>query len=106
MHDAGKVVPAIRDRPSVTGFEWLWQAFIDLGTCRHYGMSPGPIPWTAIEEYARVNELGVDDTWMLHRVIRRADDVWLAQKAEATKPAAQSAPAAPPKGIGRGRPKR
>lgn len=101
MHDAGKVVPAIRDRPSPRGFEWLWQAFTDLNSCRAYGMSPGPIPWTAIQQYAESNSMGVDDTWLLHRVIRAVDNVWLDQR---TQQQQQAKPAKKPAGGTRGRP--
>lgn len=96
MHDAGKDVPAIRDRPNPVGYEWLWQAFNDLNTCRTYGMGPGPIPWTAIEQYAQSHRMDVEDTWMLHRVIRHLDSVWLECHA---KPAS-TAPRNPVKATG------
>lgn len=84
MYDAGKEVPAIRDKPSVQGYEWLWEAFADLDTCRDMGVSAGPIPWTAIEQYARANELGVDETWMLHLVIRHIDNIWREGRSKAS----------------------
>jgi hypothetical protein len=40
-------------------------------------MSAGPIPWTAVEQYARVDTLNVSDTYMLHRVVRHLDGKWL-----------------------------
>jgi hypothetical protein len=95
MHDAGKVVPAIRDRPNPVGYEWLWRAFQDLNTCRSYGMGPGPIPWTAIEQYARADRLNADDSWVLHNVIRQLDNVWLDFKA---KTVPKTPPAAKPGG--------
>ena len=83
MLDAGRAVPALEDRPTATGFVWLWEAFIDLGTCRQVGMAAGPIPWTAIQRYAEVNRFGEDETWMLHGVVRHLDSLWLKNNAKA-----------------------
>jgi len=101
LHDSGKVVPEIRDRPSAVGYEWLWQAFIDLNTCRTYGMGPGPIPWTAIQRYTEVEEFGEEDTWILHRVIRQLDNVWLDHKASTVPKTPPQAKKPGSKGIGR-----
>ncbi len=81
MHDAGKEVPAIRDKPSLVGYEWLWRAYNDLATCRQYGMGPGPIPWYAIQAYAESLGLDTDETYILHRAVRIADTVWLENRA-------------------------
>lgn len=68
--------------PEVIGFEWYWDAYSDLTTCRHVGMAEGAIPWTAIQHYAEAHRLGVEDTWMLHQVIRSVDSGQLNEKAE------------------------
>lgn len=37
------------------GLDVFYQAFFDLITCRSQGWGEGPIPWTAINEYAMAN---------------------------------------------------
>jgi hypothetical protein len=39
------------------GLELYYEAFWELGSCRAFGMSLGPIPWTAIQDYARAFDL-------------------------------------------------
>ena len=77
MHDAGRDVPAIRNRPDISGLGWLWDAFWELHTCRSLGMTAGPIPWTAVSTYAAAEELCVGEAHFLHSVIRHMDNVWL-----------------------------
>lgn len=89
MADSGKDVPAVRERPSLIGFEWLWTAFMDLDTCRGIGMSAGPIPWTAVQRYAEVHQFGDDEVYMLHRVIRAMDRVWSKHQRNQQKQAAE-----------------
>jgi len=79
MADSGRSVPAIEQRPSLEGYEWLWQAFISLATCRQIGMTPGPIPWTAIQQYCAVHRLTDAEAYMLHNVIPYMDNVFLEQ---------------------------
>ncbi len=74
-------------------------SFMDLTTCRGIGMSEGPIPWTAVRDYA--NELGLvddqredffvlmrdmDTVYMTHRASKAKRD-----SAAAAKPAPKSA---------------
>lgn len=77
MHDAGRHVPAIDNRPSLTGYTWLWEAFSALTTCRSIGMSYGPIPWTAVQHYTEAQQMNVDETYLTHHVIRHMDNVYL-----------------------------
>ena len=77
MFDAGQHVPAIEQRPTITGYAWLWEAFIELNTCRQNGMSVGTIPWTAVQHYAEVLKFNEEETWMLHDVIRYLDDLFI-----------------------------
>lgn len=88
-------MPAIRNRPSITGYEWLWEAYLDLSTCRAIGMGAGPIPWTAVQRYAEVDQLGTEETRMLHGVIRHMDDVWLKHYNEKATPAKPKTPSRP-----------
>jgi len=64
-------------------------AFFDLCTCRALSESgPGPIPWTAIVEYADRAGLELDVEAGFVRVIRAMDAAyleWYAKKAEAMR---------------------
>ena len=77
MVDQGMDVPAIRNKPTVTGFGWLWEAFLELSTCRAVGMTAGPIPWTAVREYGIDQGLTVDETYAMNCVVRHLDRMWL-----------------------------
>lgn len=50
---------------------------MELSTCRTAGMSPGAIPWTAVQQYAEAEGLDSPESYTLHRVIRHMDAVWL-----------------------------
>lgn len=76
MRDAGKDVPALDNRPSLVGYEWLWEAFWDLSTCRQIGMAAGPIPWTARQFYADTEKLGEHDAYLFHEVMKHMDSCW------------------------------
>jgi hypothetical protein len=56
------------------GLAWYIDAFSDLSTCRSYGMSAGPIPWSAINRYVTVEEITEED---FPRLIRAMDTVYL-----------------------------
>lgn len=60
-----------------TGMAFYYMAFNDLSTCRAVGMSPGPIPWTAIREYAIQYDLDEVDFETLVIVINHMDVVFL-----------------------------
>lgn len=77
MANAGKDVPALRNRPDPLGYGWLMQAFLQLSTCRSIGFSIGRIPWTATEEWARAHQLHVGEKWVLHEVIAAMDNVFI-----------------------------
>lgn len=61
----------------LTGLEMYFVAFTRLNTCRQIGFSFGPIPWTAIREYAF--DLGLDDEGFdkFLIVIQEMDSVYL-----------------------------
>lgn len=68
---------------------WLWDAFWDLSSCRASGFGAGPIPWTAIHEYATRYRLTGDRFESFRTVIRRMDgvalDVWNVEKDKGSK---------------------
>ena len=60
------------------GDDFFLTAFFDLGTCRFItDNGPGPIPWTAMVEYADRAELFPDVAAGFVRVIRSMDTVYL-----------------------------
>lgn len=85
MRDAGRRVPLLDSRPDIMGFEWLWEAFVALNSCRAAGMTVGEIPWTAVQRYAEVARMDEEETWMLHGVIRHMDMVFLKHHSEQHK---------------------
>lgn len=67
---------AILDRqpPHDDGVALCLTAWAELSTCRPIGMAVGPIPWTAIIEWARFHGLDREATGVLVSVIRRLDN--------------------------------
>ena len=49
------------------------EAYADLDTCRNAGMGFGPIPWTAIREYAEFEDMDNDTTSLFIRLVRMMD---------------------------------
>ena len=39
----------------------VWDAYRELATCRPIGMVTGPVPWTAVHEYATRYGMTVDE---------------------------------------------
>lgn len=61
-----------------TGLELYLTAFVELSTCRPSGFAgPGPIPWTAIREYAVAYRFSARQTSCLESLIRRVDRAYL-----------------------------
>lgn len=77
------------------GLELYYNAYIALNTCRQVGFGFAPIPWTAIDQYARAHDFADDQRLALEHYIRKMDNVlesWQ-EKRDGTKsrtPAVQS----------------
>jgi len=70
--------PKIAQAPVLhPGLELYWTAFHELNTCRSYGFTPGPIPFTAIMDYARAHEFSEDQTETLFHHVRVMDQAYL-----------------------------
>ena len=69
--------------PDIGPFEFYFDAFKELGSCRVSGMVTGPIPFTAIIEYSRIYLL--TDFEEFRTIIRRMDDFFLTNEGEKTK---------------------
>lgn len=53
-----------------------WVAFHELNSCRSYGLAPGPIPYTAIMDYARAHGFSDEQTDTLLRHTRAMDQAY------------------------------
>lgn len=56
---------------------WVWNAYQELGSCRVSGFGAGPIPWTAIHEYALRYGIGGDAFESFRFLVRHMDGVAL-----------------------------
>lgn len=81
MAKKGRPLPEwITNEPAILPEQrFFLEAFWDLTTTRQVGMSPGPIPWNFIEEYARTHGLDRLNTHVLHRTIRSLDSTYLGE---------------------------
>ena len=68
------------------GLELYYYAFWELDTCRSIGMSLGPIPWTAVQAYAKANGYDEDTTDRLLILVRYMDHEYLEYYAKKNKP--------------------
>ena len=60
-------------------------AFNDLSTCRAIGMAEGPIPWTAVREYASQYQLDEDEFESMVFIIQKMDSEYLGYRAKQMK---------------------
>ena len=69
---------SIANKPYLkAGLPFYYQAFVYLDTCRAIGMGPGRIPWTAMNEYAREQDLDQETRERLFYLIKSMDDAYL-----------------------------
>jgi hypothetical protein len=74
----GPIPQVIVDAPELQfGLEWVYSAFGKLTTCRSVGMGIGPIPWTAINEFALRYGLSEDDQDDFEFLIEQMDDAYV-----------------------------
>lgn len=64
---------------------WILAAFWELNTCRPVAMGFGPIPWTAIVQYAEHHRLASDVFPAFVAAIRTCDNAWLDWQRERSK---------------------
>lgn len=78
MRERRPLPPAIANAPELQmGLELYYGAFLDLMTCRTMGMGPGPIPWTAINQYARAYDYSEEQEEDLQFYVSRMDQAYL-----------------------------
>ena len=66
---------ALESRPAIDGLEWLWNAYIELSSCRPVGFGFAPIPWTAFQLYIAANKLDSDEEELLSYTISTLDAI-------------------------------
>ena len=66
--------------------QFYLRAFEALKTTRQYGMTVGPIPWTAIDAYATRKGITGDSFRTFERMIRAIDNTWLKHPRNQPKP--------------------
>ena len=69
-------MPLLAERPSIIGYEWYWEAFHELSTCRVNGFSVGRIPWTAVNDWAQTYGLNPVERYIFHQVIAAMDTIF------------------------------
>ena len=81
-----KIPDKIYNSPKLTsGLEFYWTAFWDLASDRDFGMSEGPIPWTAMNDYALRYSLSNDEFDRLCYIIKAMDKEYLKHRDKETK---------------------
>ena len=74
----GELPEWCQDEPEILEVEGFYlEAFSRLSTCRQLGMSPGPIPWRDIRDYAIDAGLDWTETGVFTEIIHTMDSAWL-----------------------------
>jgi hypothetical protein len=83
----GLKAPALDNRPDLESHVvWVWNAFQQLNSCRQFGMAVGPIPWTAVNEYAmRHGIVDMDDFEEFRFLIVAMDETFLSHNTRKQK---------------------
>lgn len=80
----------IADAPQLLpGLDFFYTGFLELCTCRSVGFGTGPIPWTAVNEYAMRHSLTDEEFDTFSAAIKRLDVVyvqWREDKAKTERP--------------------
>lgn len=78
--------PRIKNAPQVDErLTLFWVAFHELGSTRSFGFSVGPIPWTAIKQWADEYDLDADLREDLFYYIAVLDEEYLKHHAQSDK---------------------
>jgi len=68
----------IQNAPDLNlGLSLYFTAFWDLDTCRPVGFGYGPIPWSAVRDYALTFEFDEEQQEALFYLIRKLDNAYL-----------------------------
>ena len=76
---------SIANKPGITaGLDIYWQAFTDLNTSRELGMAEGPIPWTAVDQWATRHHIVGEEFDRLVLVLRGIDAAYLKHRSKSS----------------------
>jgi len=85
MRSHGRIPKHMQDKPRLrAGLQLYYRAFFELATCRSYGMSEGPIPWTSILSWANEHDLIGPTRTGLFFLISRMDHAYLKHQSKKT----------------------
>jgi hypothetical protein len=82
-HGSAAAIARLDSEPKLS--PWLagvWSAFRRLSTCRQLGMGMGPIPWTAVKDYALMEGMDRDEFTEFDYLIEAMDSEYLAVQSE------------------------
>ncbi len=73
---------AIQNAPQLwQGLNDLYVAFSELSTCRDIA-GGGPVPWTAMNEFAKREEMDYEEYRIFLYTMRKMDEAWLTYQKE------------------------
>lgn len=75
LSSGGNLPPSAQQPELLPASVFVWAAFASLHTCRI--VDGGPIPWTALHEYAVAYRLSLAEMEDLEHLIRALDDKYL-----------------------------
>ena len=74
---------SIKNAPELlSGLQFYYTAFYDLGSCRMGGMSEGEIPWSEARMYANTHELTGPEFHDFWKIIKEMDIAYLKFRAD------------------------
>ncbi len=78
MRERTPLPPSIQNAPELgLGLELYYGAFCDLDSCRSFGWGTGPIPWTAVRQWADTYDIYGEQFDDLVYFIRAMDAAYL-----------------------------
>jgi hypothetical protein len=84
--------PTMQNKPELlAGLEFYWRAFWELSTDRDIGMAEGPIPWTAMNQYAARYDVQGDEFDRFVLLIKAMDSVYIERRSAQHKKAMNKA---------------
>lgn len=77
---------ALADAPTLSlGLELYYHAYLELHTTRSWAFGPGPIPWSAVRDYAEAHRFDVEQTEDLLYYVSKMDEAYIKYASEKAK---------------------
>jgi hypothetical protein len=81
-----KLPEKVADKPEIiAGLDLYWKAFTDLMSDRDVGMAEGPIPWSAMSEWATRRRIFGDDFERFVYILRELDSAYMEHRGKEMK---------------------